>query len=107
MNENETGLGFPPPHPGEIIKRDVLPELNMTVGDFASHLGVKRAGLSELLNGHKSVSQDMAIRLGKALRTGARYWLAMQVQYDLWYEIPKKSAEIDVAPLLETGGSAA
>ena len=107
MTDNETGLGFAPPHPGTILKQDVLPELDMTVSDFARHLGIKRAGLSELINGHKSVSQDMAIRLGKALQTGARYWLAMQVQYDLWYEIPKKSAGINVTPLFKMGGGGA
>lgn len=99
MTDNETGLGFAPPHPGEILKEDVLPELNMSVGDFAKHLGVKRAGLSELINGHKPVSQDMAIRLGKALQTGARYWLAMQLQYDLHHKLPVSAAHIEVAPI--------
>lgn len=97
---NETGLGFAPPHPGTILKEDVLPDLGMTVEQFAQHIGQKRASVSELINGRKPVSQDMAIRLGKALKTGARYWLAMQLQYDLWYEIPQRSREIDVAPIL-------
>jgi plasmid maintenance system antidote protein VapI len=29
-----------PPHPGEILKQDVLPELGLTVGQLAAHLGV-------------------------------------------------------------------
>lgn len=107
MADNETGLGFPPPHPGEVLKEDVLPELGMTVAQFASHLGVKRAGLSELLNGHKRVTNDMAIRLGKALKTGTRYWLALQMQYDLWSDIPKQERAIDVRPLDVDGGFAA
>ncbi len=107
MIDRETGLGFAPPHPGTILKEDVLPDLGMTVDQFAAHLGVKRAGLSELLNARKPVSQDMAIRLGKALRTGARYWLAMQMQYDLHYSIPAKSDAINVAPLRMTNGGEA
>lgn len=99
MAPNETGLGFPPPHPGTILKEDVMPELGMTVEQFAQTLGVKRAGLSELLNGGKPVSQDMAIRLGKALNTGTRYWLALQMQYDLHHEVPRKASMIDVPPI--------
>jgi len=107
MTEKENGLHFPAPHPGEILKFDVLPELNMTIAQFAEHLGVKRAGLSELLNGKKPVTQDMAIRLGKALGTGTRYWLAMQLQYDLDHDLPLKAAHIDVSPVLDMNGTAA
>lgn len=106
MVDNETGLGFPPPHPGEVLKEDVLPELNMSVTELARHLGLPRAGVSELVNQKKPVTQDMAIRLGKALRTGTRYWLAMQLQYDLWHDIPLRAKGIDVTPL-KIGSNAA
>ncbi|MEM8576624.1 MAG: HigA family addiction module antitoxin [Pseudomonadota bacterium] len=99
MVNSETGLGFAPPHPGEILKEDVLPELGMTQEQFAAHLGVKRAGVSDLLNGKKPVTQEMAIRLGKALKTGARYWLAMQMQYDLHHKVPTLADSIDVKPI--------
>lgn len=107
MINNETGLGFEPPHPGTILKEDVLPDLDMTVHAFAQHPGVKRAGVSELINGKKPVTQDMAIRLGKALGTGARYWLAMQMQYDLHHQIPRKSKAIDVQTLARYSGHGA
>lgn len=96
MAENESGIGFPAPHPGRILREDVLPELGMTVESFARHLGVRRPGLSDLLNGRKPISQEMAIRLGKALGTGARYWLALQMQYDLSHDVPRRAAMIDV-----------
>jgi addiction module HigA family antidote len=44
-----------PPHPGEFIKEDVLPELGMTIQDLARHLGVSRVALSELVNEKRSV----------------------------------------------------
>jgi addiction module HigA family antidote len=98
MASDETGLGFKAPHPGSILKEDVLPELNMTVEQFADHLGMKRANLSAILNGKRAISTDVAIRLGKALQTGTRYWLAMQMQYDLSHDIPNKASLIDVKP---------
>jgi len=39
-----------PPHPGEILKEEVLPELGLTVGQLAEHLGVSRPHLSRALN---------------------------------------------------------
>jgi addiction module HigA family antidote len=104
---SETGLGFRPPHPGEVLKQDVLPELNMTVGQLAEHLGVTRATLSDLLNERKDVSQTMAIRLGKAFRNGTRFWLALQMQHDLWKLEQEEVYKVDVAPLPFSNGEAA
>jgi addiction module HigA family antidote len=105
MADSETGLGFPPPHPGEYLKEDIMPELGMTVGELATRLGVKRATLSELINQRRSVSMVMAIRLGKAFQNGARFWLALQMQYDLWNEERRKTIKVD--PIKWNDGAAA
>ena len=99
MARSETGLGFRPPHPGEVLKQDILPQTKMTVAQLASHLGVTRATLSELLNQRRDVSHDMAIRLGKACGNGTRFWLALQMQFDLWGMEQERTFQIDVAPL--------
>jgi len=99
--ENESlvmrGPAFAPSHPGAIIREDVLPALGMTIKDLAAHLGVSRVALSELVNEKRGVSLEMAQRLGKALGNGARIWLALQMQYDLWHA--ERRAKVDVKPL--------
>ena len=90
-------LGFPPPHPGAYLRADILPALDMTIKDLAQHLGVARASLSELLHERRSLSLEMAQRLGLAFGNGARFWLALQLQHDLWH-VERKPA-IDVARL--------
>ncbi len=50
----------------------------------ASHLGVAER-LSEVLNEKRSVSLEMAQRLGRAFGNSARFWLTMQMQYDIWH----------------------
>jgi addiction module HigA family antidote len=107
MASSETGLGFRPPHPGEVLKQDILPGLGMTVGQLAAHLGVTRATLSDLLNERKDVSPTMAIRLGKAFRNGTRFWLALQLQYDLWNLEEEAIHRVDVDPLPLPDGQAA
>jgi antitoxin HigA-1 len=89
-----------PSHPGEILRETVLPALGMTVKDVAAHLGVSRAALSELVNEKRSVSLDMARRLGAAFGNGARFWIALQMQYDLWHaEHSERAKRIAVKPL--------
>jgi len=72
---------FNPAHPGEVL-RDYLGE--MTVGEAASRLGITRAHLSRILNGHAGVTASMSLRLSAALGTSADFWLKMQVHRDLW-----------------------
>ncbi len=52
--------------------------------EAAQALGVTRANLSRILNGHTGISADMAIRLSEALETSPEFWLNLQMQYDLW-----------------------
>jgi len=75
---------FNPPHPGEILKEDVLPDLGITVTEAAKQLGVTRVTLSRIINGKSGISPDMALRLAQWLGTTPDSWLNMQVSYDLW-----------------------
>ena len=83
-----------PPHPGEILKEDVLPELGMTVTEAAAALHVTRAALSRVINGRAAVSADMALRLGQWLGNGAEVWLRMQAAHDLWQAAKKPRPRI-------------
>lgn len=73
-----------PPHPGEILREDVLPALDLKVGALAKHLGYSRTHLSTVLNGRAPISADLALRLELAGISTGRQWLAMQAAYDLW-----------------------
>lgn len=92
-----TDPGFPPPHPGEYLREDILPALGMSVKALAAHLGVSRQSMSELVNERRSVSVEMAQRLGKGFGNGARFWLALQMQRDLWEA--EQGGDVDVQPL--------
>jgi addiction module HigA family antidote len=72
---------FNPAHPGEVL-RDYLGD--MKVGEAAARLGVTRAHLSRILNGHAGITAPMSLRLSAALGTSPDFWLKMQVQRDIW-----------------------
>jgi addiction module HigA family antidote len=88
---------FEPPHPGKYIRNDVLPALGMTITQLADHLGVTRASLSELVNCRRDVSLEMAQRLGQAFRNGTRFWMALQMQRDIW--LAERENKITVLPV--------
>lgn len=105
MVAEQDELGFPPAHPGAYLREDILPALRMSITDLADHLKVARPTLSDLVHEKKSVSMEMAQRLGKAFGNGARFWLALQLQYDLWHA--EHDGNIDVEPIEWRNGRAA
>jgi len=73
-----------PTHPGEILRDDMLPALNMTQTELAERLGVSRLSVSELLHGKRALSADMAMRIARLTGTTPESWLRMQEAVDLW-----------------------
>ncbi len=73
-----------PPHPGEAVREFCIEPLGLSVTEAAKGLGVSRSSLSELLNGRRGISPEMAIRLSAAFGGSAESWITQQAQYDLW-----------------------
>ncbi len=77
-----------PPHPGSILREDILPELNLSVTEAAKQLGVSRVSLSRLINEKAGISPQMALKienwLGVEHGGRAELWAGMQLDYDMW-----------------------
>ncbi len=73
-----------PPHPGAILRDDVLPALGVTVKDAAAELGISRQTLHAILREEAPVTAEMAVRLGKWCGNGPTIWHALQRDRDLW-----------------------
>lgn len=71
-----------PPHPGEIVREDIIGALGLSVTRAAEILGVRRATLSDVTNGKAAVSAEMALRLEKAFGVNMDLLLNMQAGYD-------------------------
>jgi antitoxin HigA-1 len=91
---------FNPAHPGEVL-RDYLGE--MSVAEAAERLGVTRAHLSRILNGHAGISASMSLRLSAALGTSPEFWVKMQMQYDLWLAQKAKRPRVRPFPHVPKG----
>lgn len=75
--------GLRPTHPGEILREDVLPALDVTKTRFAALLHVSRQTLYDILGEKQPVTPQMALRLGRLLGNGPEIWVRMQGAYDL------------------------
>jgi addiction module HigA family antidote len=87
-----------PPHPGEIIREELLPRLGITAAELAEHLGIAPRLIEAILAERRPIKLNLAQRLGVALGTGARYWLALQMQHDVW--MAERTAPIVLAPIV-------
>lgn len=71
------------PHPGELLREDVLVPLGIEVTEAAQRLGLARTTLSRIINGKSGISPDLAIRLERAGVSTARFWMNLQSNYEL------------------------
>lgn len=88
-------IGISPPHPGEFIREEILDELDLNVSEAAEILGVRRATLSDLVNGNAALSAEMALRIEKAFGINMEMLLRMQAWHDA-NAMRRRAGEIDV-----------
>jgi antitoxin HigA-1 len=101
MSRNSLLKRLDPIHPGEILREDVLPALNMPISTVAKHLGVTRQQLHRILAETAGITPEMALRLGKFCGNGPTIWLRMQQRYDLWRAEQAMKAELAAIPTVK------
>ena len=72
-----------PPHPRGVVLRQCIKPFGLSITDAAAALVVTRNTLSELVNGRRGISPEMAVRLSKVFGGTEEGWLVQQAQYDL------------------------
>lgn len=85
-----------PPHPGDMIRTEILEPLGLSVTQAAEAIGVRRATLSDLLNEKAALSPEMALRIEKAFGPKMDHLLRMQLAFDV-ARVRSHEGEIQVA----------
>lgn len=85
-----------PPHPGDLIRTEIIEPLGLSVSAAADALGVRRATLSDLVNAKASLTPEMALRIEKAFGPKMDHLLRMQLAYDV-ARVRSHSDEIQVS----------
>jgi addiction module HigA family antidote len=72
-----------PPHPGDLIRTEIIEALGLSVSKAAEVLKVRRATLSDLLRGKAALTPEMALRIEKAFGPDMDHLLMMQLAFDV------------------------
>lgn len=80
-------------HPGQILQEEYIDPLGLTIDRFADILHISAIELKDITTSAKSITGDLAIRLGRALTTRPQMWLGLQANYDL---AQAKSTMLDI-----------
>ena len=97
----------PPTHPGRVLRELYLSPLRISNTQLAEALGVSRKAISYIVNEHKSVTPEMALRLSRAFpNTSAEFWLNLQRNYDLWQVAQNTTGWQDIRALFDAPAEA-
>jgi antitoxin HigA-1 len=70
-------------HAGRWLMSEIVGPSGRSITDIATDMRVSRQALSTVLNGHASLSADMALRFEKQFQISADTLMRMQISYDL------------------------
>ncbi len=84
-------------HPGEVLA-DELSEIGMTPTELARRINVPPNRITQIVQGHRAITGDTALRLGHWFKTSAQFWLNLQSAYDLRMAEQKAGEEIARLP---------
>lgn len=79
MDENK----LMPVHPGEILLEEFLKPMNLSQNQIALALRVPARRINEIVHGKRRITADTAIRLAHYFGMSPRFWLGLQMDYDL------------------------
>lgn len=69
--------------PGEILKEEFLEPLGISQYRLAKAIGKSESAVSEIVNGKRAITVEMAWLLAEALGTTPEFWMKLQTTYDL------------------------
>jgi addiction module HigA family antidote len=72
-----------PIHPGEILMEEFLIPMNLSQNKIASDIGVPPRRINEIVHGNRRITADTALRLAHYFKMSPKFWLGLQMDYDL------------------------
>lgn len=92
MSRNTT---IPAVHPGEILSEEFLLPRRISQYRLANSISVPARRINEIVRGMRSITADTALRLSRYFGTSERFWLNLQMRYDLEIEKDRLGDRLD------------
>ena len=82
-------------HPGEILNEEFLIPLGISAYRLAKETFIPQTRVSEIVKGNRRITTDTALRLSKYFTNSPKFWLGLQIDYDLEEEQTLKQKELN------------
>jgi antitoxin HigA-1 len=79
MNEDK----LMPVHPGEVLLEEFLKPMGLSQNQIALAIRVPARRINEIIHGKRRITADTALRLARYFGMSPRFWLGLQMDYDL------------------------
>lgn len=70
-------------HPGEVLHEEFMAPLGLSQNRLGRALRVPPRRINEIVLGKRSITADTALRLARFFGTSERFWLGLQMDFDL------------------------
>lgn len=81
--------------PGEILLEEFLILLGISQYRLAKAIGVPPRRINEIVHGKRRITPETGLRMARALGLSDRYWLNIQLDYDIEVEMDRHTTELD------------
>ena len=82
------------PHPGDILKTELLDEIGMSQNALAKALGVPPNRINAIVNGTRDITADTDLRLCKFFSLSDGFFQRLQILYDTKEARQKIAAQV-------------
>jgi len=89
-----------PAHPGRLLLTEFIKPMKLSVYRVAKDSGIAQSTLAAIVTGQRSISAEIAMRLGLYFGVDAQFWLNLQTRYGLMMlDDRRRQMEKEVRPL--------
>ncbi len=72
-----------PTHPGEMFLEEFLIPMELTRKELAEAIHVPYQQVSEIVNSHRDITPNTALRLAKFFGVSPDFWMNLQLRWDI------------------------
>jgi antitoxin HigA-1 len=87
-----------PPSPGEVLKRKLLDDMQLTQAELARAIGISKPRLNMMLKGRCQLSAEIALRIERVFGISPQFWFRARADFELFQERQRMLDELERLP---------
>lgn len=88
-----------PTHPGKVLREEFLNPMDLTQRELADAIHVPYQRVNDIVNGRRSITPSIALRLAKFFNMSADFWMNLQMRRDMYLA---QQDEVEILKTIES-----